>query len=982
MTAGQSFRAAEGGFVDRDRELRFRFDGRELVGHPGDTLASALLANGVRLVGRSFKYHRPRGILTAGSEEPNALVTLGEGGRAETNTRATQIELFDGLVARSQNAWPTLAFDLGEINSLLSPFIPAGFYYKTFMGGPRGSWTRLYEPVIRRMAGLGPAPTASDPDIYDKRHTHCDVLVVGAGAAGLAAARAAAAGGARVILIDERPKPGGSLLASPDRVEGLPAAEWAARSALALESQSEGHFLNRTTAFGRYDHNLVMAVERLKDHEPGKSGPRQRVWQIRAKQVVLATGAHEQPLLFGNNDRPGVMLASAGQRYAREYGVLAGRRVLVATNNNGAYEAAQAISEAGAEVVAVVDARARSNRGGDVLWQAAVRRVHGHTAVTGAEIVAENGGRRRHVSCDAILMSGGWQPALHLFSHAGGRTRYDDQLGCFVPANSLPGVATVGGCAGRFDLADCLADGHAAGARAAAECGYPTALQAPFSSAAGVSGSREPHFTPPPPAKSFVDFQNDVTTSDIALAHREGFVSVEHLKRYTTTGMATDQGKLSNLNALSRMACHLGATPAEVGTTTFRPPYTPVAFGALAGMDRGHLMEPVRKTSIHDWHEAQGALFEDVGQWKRPWYYPRPGETLDAAVQRECLAVRNGVGMFDASTLGKIDIRGADAATFLNLVYTNAWSKLAIGRCRYGVMCSEDGMVMDDGVTSRTGPDRFLMTTTTGNAARVFDHLEDLLQTEWPHLRVFLTSVTDHWAAFVVAGPRARDLLSTVATDIDLSSDAFPHLSMREARIIGNAVRIYRISFSGELAYEVHVAAQKGRQVWDAIFAAGQEFHVTPYGTEAMHVLRAEKGYIIIGQETDGTVTPDDLGLSWAIARSKDDFIGKRSLARPDCVRDDRRQLVGLRPLDDRTVVEEGAQLTEGPHQGTPVPMLGHVTSSYWSASLARPIALALLERGHQRHGDIIHAHGAGSITACSVVAPNFYDVTGERMNG
>jgi len=980
MSTHQRLRTASGGQVDRSQTLRFEFDGRGYHGHRGDTLASALLANGVRLVGRSFKYHRPRGILSAGAEEPNALVTLGTGGRAEPNTRATQIELFDGLMARSQNAWPSLGFDIGAINSVLAPFVPAGFYYKTFIGGPKGAWTRLYEPLIRRMAGLGPAPTESDPDTYDKRHAHCDVLVVGAGPAGLAAARAAAAGGARVILIDERARPGGSLLASSAFIEKMAAPAWASTAVDLFCAEPEARLLTRTTAFGRYDHNLVMAVERLTDHDPDSARPRQRLWQIRAKRIILATGAHEQPLLFGNNDRPGVMLASAGQCYARTYGVLAGRRVVVATNTDSAYEAARSLAEAGAEIAAIIDGRADGSSDLASHRRAALHRVLGGKEVSGVEIVEENGGKRR-ISCDAVLMSGGWQPAVHLHSHVGGRTKYDAELGCFVPANTLAGITSVGGCAGRFALSNCLADGHVAGTAAAADVGYPTSLAPVSADRPDTWHSSVDAFRPDPPAKSFVDFQNDVTTADVDLAQREGFVSVEHLKRYTTTGMATDQGKLSNLNALSRMAGLLGTAPGAVGTTTFRPPYTPVTFGALAALDRGDLTDPIRATPMHEWHVGHGAVFEDVGQWKRAWFYPRPGEAMDDAVRRECRAVRNAVGMFDASTLGKIDIRGPDAAAFLNLVYTNAWSKLAIGRCRYGVMCTDDGMVMDDGVTIRTGPDRYLMTTTTGNAARVMDHLEDLLQTEWPHLKVYLTSVTDHWAACAVAGPRARDLLAGIAEGVDLANESFPHLSMRKGQVAGVAVRIYRISFSGELAYEVHAPAQFGHRVWEALFEAGRRYDVTAYGTEAMHVLRAEKGYIIIGQETDGTVTPIDLGLDWAIAKSKDDFIGKRSLARPALVASDRKQLVGLVPHDGKTLLEEGAQLTADDNTQTPVPMLGHITSAYWSTATEGPIALALLNGGRDRHGQTVIARWAGRSVPCRVCSPIFYDPQGERIN-
>ncbi len=979
--SAQTHRLASGGAIDRSRTIRFSFDGQWLEGHPGDTLASALVANHVRLIGRSFKYHRPRGLVAAGPEEPNALVTIGDAGRATPNSRATMVALHDGLVARSQNAWPSLGLDIGAVNGLLSPFFPAGFYYKTFMGGPRGAWTRYYEPIIRRAAGLGPAPTAVDPDRYDKRHAHCDVLVVGAGPAGLAAARAAGAGGARVILIDERAVPGGSLLGAAGAIDGRSAPDWAAASASEIAAEPETRLLLRTTAFGRYDHNCVMAVERIADGEASGHGPRERLWQIRAGTVILATGAHEQPLLFGGNDLPGIMLANAGQLYARHYAALVGRRVVIAMNNDSGHAAARAMVASGASVTAV-DCRTDAPGATDYecVTGAVVQRAIGGRAVRGVEIASDSG--TRHIDCDAVLMSGGWQPALHLHSHAGGKTRYDPVLGCFVADAFLPGVHLVGGCAGRFDVAACLADGHAAGLRAAGAVGRASGCIAPTSDTASCWSPAGTGFAVPFAKKSFVDFQNDVTVADIDLAHREGFVSVEHLKRYTTTGMATDQGKLSNLAAIGRMAMHLGVTPDLVGTTTFRPPYTPVTFGALAGADRGDLIDPVRCTPIHDWHLANGAVFEDVGQWKRPWFYPQAGEDMDAAVRRECRAVRTSVGLFDASTLGKIDLQGPDAAQFLNRVYTNAWLKLEVGRARYGLMCGEDGMLMDDGVTIRTGPERYLMTTTTGNAARVLDHLEDLLQTEWPDLRVRLTSVTDHWAACVVTGPRARDVLQAVASDVDLSNAAFPHLSYRTARIGDIGVRLYRISFTGELSYEVHVPAQHGEAVWQRLYDAGRAFGVTPYGTETMHVLRAEKGYIIIGQESDGTVTPQDLGLDWAIAKAKKDFVGARSFNRADTARLDRKQLVGLTPVDGRTRPDEGAQLTLMASGITPEPMLGHVTSSYWSVVTDGPIALALLKSGREWHGRIVHARQGDAVIPCRVGPPIFYDIDGERMHG
>lgn len=902
--------------------IGFTFDGRRYTGRPGDTLASALIANGVHLVGRSFKYHRPRGILAAGSEEPNALVTIGEGGAAEPNSRATTAELYDGLVATSQNRWPSLALDAGALAGMLSPLFPAGFYYKTFMGGPRGAWTKLYEPIIRRMAGLGRAATAPDPDCYDKRHAHCDLLVIGGGPAGLAAATAAP--GERVILIDERATLGGS-------------AHWT--GAEVADVPDSVRILTRTTAFGLYDANLVMAVERIADHlaPAERCGVRQRLWQIRARRIVLATGAHEQPLVFGNNDLPGIMLSSAAATYARQHGVLVGRDIVVATAGDSGHAVTATLAEAGARIVAIVDARP----GATSVWplfHGHIVEAQGRQRVTG--VTLSNGVR---LACDAVAMSGGWQPALHLHAHVGGRTVYDEARGWFVAAQPAPGLRLVGGAAGAFD-------DHAVA-------------------------------VPPPScrAKAFVDFQNDVTVAGIDLAAREGFVSVEHLKRYTTTGMATDQGKTSNVAAIRRLGTTLGIAPGAVGTTGFRPPYTPVTFGALAGRNLGDRMDPARVTPMHGAHVAAGAVFEDVGQWKRPWYFPRDGEDMAAAVARECRAVRHDVGMFDASTLGKIDIAGVDATRFLELVTTNAWAKLGIGRCRYHLMLGDDGMVMDDGVTTRTAANRYLMTTTTAGAARVLDHLEDLLQTEWPELRVHLTSVTEHWAAIVVTGPRARDVLARIATGVDLAAAAFAHLSMREGRVAGHSARIYRISFTGELGFEIHVDARHALAVWEAVAAAGASDGITRYGTEAMHVLRAEKGYIIIGQETDGSVTPDDLGLARMIGRAKGDFIGRRSLLRADTARGDRKQLVGLRPSE---AVPEGAQLTAAPGGVAPVAMLGHVTSAYVSDAAGGAIALALVANGRARLGETVWARFDRRAVAATIVDPVFVDPEGVRLNG
>jgi sarcosine oxidase subunit alpha len=1002
------FRTSTGGRIDRGRPVNFTFNGKALQGYAGDTLASALLANGIHLVGRSFKYHRPRGILSAGSEEPNALIQLERGSRTEPNLRATQIEIYEGLTASSQNAWPNVETDVGSINNVLSKIFVAGFYYKTFMH-PQSFWMKVYEPVIRRAAGLGKAPVEPDPDFYDKMHIHCDVLVAGSGPAGLMAALAAAKTGARVVIADEQNEFGGSLLASRETIDGRPAADWVRDTVEELKRFPEVRLLPRTTVTGYYDHNYLIMAERRTDHLPRGSAPkvsRQRLWKVRAKQVVLATGAHERPLVFADNDRPGVMLADAARTYANRFGTLPGKRAVVLTNNDSAYRAALDLADAGVGIAAIVDLRTQlggplvaeaKRRGIRILTNSAVTATYGAKRVTGVDVMTINGsgesviGAPTKIDCDLVLMSGGWNPAVHLFSQSTGKLRYDDALACFVPNVSMQAERSAGACKATFTLAGCLAEGAAAGAEAAKAAGHGEGEVPALPSVEQT----EPHQPIRPlwvvpstdlvghgKAKHFVDFQNDVSAADVLLASREGYQSVEHLKRYTTTGMGTDQGKTSNVNALAILAKSLASPIPQVGTTTFRPPYTPTTYGVLAGRDVGELADPARHTPMHSWHVAHNALFEDVGQWKRPWYFQQGSEDMHAAVRRECRAVRTGVGVLDASTLGKIDIQGPDAAQFLNRVYTNAFLKLEIGKCRYGVMCKEDGMVMDDGVTTRLGPNHFLMTTTTGNAAKVLDWLEDYLQTEWPDLRVFLTSVTEHYATASIAGPKAREVVAELAPDLDMSAEAFPYMSYREAVVAGVPARIFRISFTGELSYEINVPAYNGLHVWEAIMKAGAKHGITPYGTETMHVLRAEKGYIIVGQETDATVTPQDLGMGWVVSKQKPDFIGKRSFSREDTSRSDRKQLVGLLTEDPNEVLPEGAQLTAASDGHPPIPMIGHVTSSYYSETLGRSIALALVKDGFQRMDQHIFAPLGGKTVKCAVTKPVFYDPEGVRLHG
>ncbi|MEV0050993.1 2Fe-2S iron-sulfur cluster-binding protein [Saccharopolyspora shandongensis] len=941
-------RLPEGGRIDRTRTLRFTFDGMEFAGHPGDTLASALLANGRIEVGPSIYRDRPRGIVTADCTEPNALVQVLDGG-PEPLVPATRLELYDGLQVAS-------------------------------------------------LSGIGWLSNAPDPTVYDKKYVHADVVVVGAGPAGIAAALAAGRSGARVVLVEQGRELGGSLLDGGERIDGRPAVEWISRAAREFVDLPEVRVLTRATAVGHYDHNYLLIAEHR--------GNRQRLWHLRAQRVVLATGAHERPMVFADNDRPGIMLASAVRSYIKRFAVLPGREAVVVTTSDSAYLAALDLAAAGARVRAVVDTRpeppqrlveqARSI-GAQVFTGSAVVGTTGDRRVSSARIAEIDGagliaGAPVDVGCDLLAVCGGWSPAVHLFSQAGGAVRWDQLVAGFVPEQKSGLPKVIGAARGTYDLAGCLAQGLSAGAEAATASGFRIAAPP----VPPVTGDR-PVAQPRPlwlvPAETgdparwtehFVDLQRDATVADVWRAVGAGMRSVEHVKRYTTIGTGSDQGKTSAVNAIGVIAdALLTESPGEVGTTTFRPPYVPVSFALLAGRDRGALHDPVRTTPMHSWHVAHGAEFENVGQWKRPWYYPRPGEDMAAAVRRECLAARTGVAMQDATTLGKIEIVGPDAPEFLNRIYTNAFAKLPVGKARYGVMCTADGMVFDDGVSMRLAEDRYLMSTTTGNAAAVLEWLEEWLQTEWPHLAVHCTSVTEQWATVAVVGPDSREVVARVAPDLDVSAETFGFMEFRET-VLGNGIpaRISRISFSGELAFEISVASWYGLAVWEAVHEAGRDFGITPYGTETMHVLRAEKGFVIAGQDTDGTVTPHDLGMDWVVSKRKD-FIGKRSFGRPDTARTDRKQLVGLLPLDPAELLPEGAHLVEpGTPLEPPVPMLGHVTSSYRSAILDRTFAMALVRNGSQRIGEVLDVPVDGRSIPVEVTKPLFYDVEGARRDG
>ena len=967
----QQFRTSSGGHIDRGRVISFTFDGKSYQGYEGDTLASALLANGVHLVGRSFKYHRPRGIQTAGSEEPNAIVELRSGPRKEPNTRATTIELFDGLVANSQNRWPSLSFDIMAINNLFSPLLSAGFYYKTFMW-PASFWTNVYEHVIRRAAGLGTAATEPDPDHYEQCHEHCDVLVVGAGPAGLSAALAAAKTDARVIIVDEHPTLGGSLNRENFMIDGKHGSEWAAEAAAELAAMDNVHVFSRTTVFGYYDHNVIGAVEKVSDHlpVPPAGHPRQRMWLFYPRRVILATGATERPLVFGNNDKPGIMLASAARSYINAYGVKPGKRVIVATNNNDAYRTAIDLHRAGVFVTAVIDSRAHPEAPlADELKKLSIR------LLTGSAVGAAEGGKRVkyaqivttqgdtldpvRIDCDLIACSGGWNPNVHLHSQSGAKPVYDDSILSFVPGESRQAEVSAGAANGSFALQDCLDEGHAAGAEAAKMAGFKGKDGgAAKAEDEGVYALEALWIAPTPHNKSykqFIDQQNDVKASDVELASQEGYDSVELLKRYTTQGMATDQGKTSNVNALAILACQRGEPIPQVGITTFRPPYVPVAMGVFAGHTVGNDFMPVRRTAIHDWNEKQGAVFIEAGLWLRARYFPQyPGDTLYDCYVRETEATRNNVALVDVTTLGKIDIQGPDAPEFLNRLYINNWLKLPIGKARYGIMLREDGMVYDDGTTSRLGENHFFMTTTTANAAGVLAHMEQYHQTEWPDLDVVFCSVTEQWTGIAVAGPNSRKLLEKVI-DIDISNEAFPFMAVGECLLNNIPARLFRISFSGELAYEVNVPADYGEQAWLGLLEAGKEMGVGVYGTEALGTMRIEKGHVA-GSELDGRTTARDLGLEGMANRDKH-FIGKHNSERPALLGDGRLQVVGLKSLVPGRNLRIGTHLVDPDKRLDSVSQSqGHITATTYSPQLDCGIALGLLMDGASRHGEQLDA--------------------------
>ncbi|GHA53164.1 sarcosine oxidase subunit alpha [Amylibacter ulvae] len=995
-----------GRHLDRSKQVHFNWAGKQLTGYGGDTLASALLANGELLVGRSFKYHRARGLIASGAEEPNALVGLGTGAKFEPNQRATTTELFDGLVAKPQNAWPSLAFDVGAINKMMSRFFPAGFYYKTFIH-PRFAWKHVFEPIIRKAAGLGAAPTEKDVDRYEYFYAHVDVLIIGGGIAGLASALAAGQAGASVLLVEQTAHFGGRAVVDGVDVDDEEAEIWVEQTLAALREMPNVTIRNRTMGAGVYDHGYATVYERITDHAPNMDTPRHRLWRVRAGRIITATGAIERPLSFAGNDIPGVMLAGAVRDYLVNYGTSLGDRVVIATNNDDAYRSAIALVEAGLDVPAIIDARTTADGelptlareiGIRVETGKAISSVKGNKHVTGVGICSQagEGGELEEIKCDGVAMSGGWSPVVHLWSHCGGKLNWDADQCMFRPDPNRPplghdgaGFVHVTGTAnGYLDAAGVMEDAIKIGKLAAKETGHkPKATKVP-SVFSAPENPIEPIWQMPQgmsrklQMKTFLDYQNDVKVSDVRLAAQEGYQSVEHTKRYTTLGMATDQGKLSNINGLAILADSLNAEIPAVGTTTFRPPYQPISMGAIAGDARGELFKPIRQSPMHHWIDNNGGFWEPVADWRRPYCFQQNGESVGDAVTREILNTRQNVGLLDASTLGKIIVKGPDAGKFLDMMYTNMMSTLKVGRCRYGLMCTENGFLSDDGVVARIDEETFLCHTTSGGSDRIHAWMEEWLQTEWWDMRVYTANATEQYAQIAIVGPNARKVLEKIG-GMDVSADALPFMAFKDGELGGIKARPYRISFSGELSYEIAVPASQGQAFWDMCMEAGAEFGIQPYGTECLHVMRAEKGFIMIGDETDGTVIPQDLGLSWAVSKKKDDFLGKRAQQRSHMVDPKRWRLVGLKSVEPNDVIPDGAYAVDGTVRDNGVKhMIGRITSSYFSPTLNHAIAMGLVEDGPERMGDIIDFPTTdGRVIKAEICDPVFLDPEGTRQN-
>ncbi len=973
------------GLLDTNSTIKFAFNDQLYTGHPGDTLASALLANGIKLVGRSFKYHRPRGVFSAGSEEPNALVELRRGAHQEPNTRATVVELFDGLQARSQNHRGPLGFDFMGVNDLLSPFLSAGFYYKTFMW-PKAFWEKLYEPVIRASAGLGSLSGLPDPDVYDKGFLHTDILIVGAGPAGLAAALRAGESGARVILADEDFRPGGRLNAETLSVNEQNGTDWVKQTLRALEQMDNVRLMTRTTVYGAFDHGIYGALERKTDHLASSDGlPRQVLWRIYAKRSIVCAGATERSIAFGNNDRPGVMLAGSVRAYANRYGVTPGKRVSVFTNNDDGWRTATDLVSKGVEVSAVIDSRdvdaPYSVTGAAIVMGTSVVDTIGRTGIH--TIALSNG---QTVKTDCLAVSGGWSPNVHLTCHQRGRPEWHDAKACFVPGGVLPpGMHVAGAADGSMSLGAALQSGFDVSATVLQSLDI-SAADAPAIQSDDESTSITAFWHVKQSKKRcWIDLQNDVTTKDVAISHQDGFRAVEHLKRYTTLGMATDQGKTSNVLGLAIMAEQSGKTIPETGTTIFRPPYTPVPIGAFAGRSRGKDFKPTRRTPSHDWAQERGAVFVETGNWLRAQWFPLPNEThWRESVDREVTQTRNSVGICDVSTLGKIDIQGKDAGEFLNRVYANTFATLAVGKVRYGLMLREDGIVMDDGTTARMGENHYVMTTTTANAVGVFRHMEFCRQCLWPNLDVQMISATEQWAQFAVAGPNARKLLQNVVDeDYALDNESFPFMACSNITVCGGTSgRLFRISFSGELAYEIAVPTRYGNAMMEALMQAGKDYDAIPYGTEALGVMRIEKGHAA-GNELTGQTTAANLGLGRMVSKKKD-CIGNTLSEREGLNQENDSALVGFKPTNTTISLSAGAHFITPGNEATTENDEGWMTSVAYSPSLGYSIGLGFIKNGQQRIGEVVVAADPlrGGTTDVEIVSPHFIDPDGERLRG
>jgi len=989
--------------IDINQKISFYFDGKKYFGYKGDTLASALLANNVHLVGRSFKYHRPRGLLSAGTEEPNGIVQLENDNVTEPNRRSTEVLLYEGLTATSQNRWPNIKFDFGAINDFLSPFFPAGFYYKTFMWPP--TFWKKYEFFIRHAAGLGKSPQTDDPHQYEHYHYHCDLLIVGSGVSGLYSAEMAAEQDLKVLLVEQEDELGGSLLSdqnSEQKINDLSLLEWKEKILNILKKKTNIKIITSTTLFAYMHYNYLLAIQDMNplDGLKKKNNIRQIIWKIRAKKVILATGSIERPITFDNNDRPGIMLANSASKFLNYYGIKLASKMVVFTNNDSAYQTAIDFHKKGIKIKAVIDVRSYNESdiikkteslGIKIYYNHAVTNTSGRLKIKSVTISKINDsvkkiiGPSSKIKCDFLCVSGGWTPTVHLFTQSRGKLIYRERDGTFIPHQPFQDTISIGSCNGTFLLNEILDETFIKIKETLINFNNNSQIDQKYKSK-GIIINQQKHAWLIPSSKHFgktkmfIDLQNDVTAKDIKVALKEGFRSIEHVKRYTTTGMATDQGKTSNINALGIISDTTNRKIGDLGTTTFRLPYTPVTFGALAGRHIKEFFDIERKTPMHSWHEENNALFEDVGQWKRSWYYPKSNENMHNAVNREVKATRDSLGILDASTLGKIDIKGRDVGEFLNRIYTNAWLKLEIGKCRYGIMLGDDGMVIDDGVTTRIDENHYVMTTTTGNATSVMSKLEDWLQTEWPELQVYLTSVTEQFGTISLNGPNARKVMEKNSPSHDFSKESFPHMSFQNVDIDDVSCRVMRISFTGELCYEINIPSSYANSVWKKCIEAGKEFNITPYGTEAMHVLRAEKGFIIVGQETDGSITPIDLNMNWIVSKKKYDFIGKRALYRSDTIKEDRKQLVGLLTKDPNEILEEGAHLVEE-ETALPMAMVGHVTSSYYSPNLGRSFALALVKGGVNKKGYKLLTPMPNKTIEVEITSPVFIDPSNERLS-